>query len=144
AVLDDPTGYGRIVRDANDEFLEIVEQLDATPVQREIREVFPSFYCLRVDDLLFALSRLKNDNKKGEYYLTDVYSILRQAGKKIVAVQAATYEDVLAPNTRQQLADADCVMQERIHRRFRESGVSIVSSDNTYIEDGATIGGDTV
>ena len=144
AVLDDPTGYGRIVRDDKGDFLEIVEQLDATPEQREIREIFPSYYCARVPDLLFALSKLTNENKKSEYYLTDIYGILRKAGKKVVAVQAATYEDVLAPNTRQQLADADLVMQDRIHRALRESGVTIVSSAGTYIEAGVTIGPDTI
>jgi bifunctional UDP-N-acetylglucosamine pyrophosphorylase / glucosamine-1-phosphate N-acetyltransferase len=145
AVLDDPTGYGRIVRDAAGEFVEIVEQIDCTPEQREIREVFPSYYCLKVDELIFALSKLSNEtNKKGEYYLTDVYGILRNAGKKIAAVQAATYEDVLAPNTRQQLVEADGVMQDRIQRQLLDSGVTIVSPVNTYIESGVTIGPDTV
>ena len=144
AVLEDPTGYGRIVRDDAGEFLEIVEQIDCTPEQREIREVFPSYYCLKVEELLFALGQLKNDNKKSEYYLTDVYGILRKAGRKVVAVQAATYEDVLAPNTRQQLAEADAVMQDRIQRTLLENGVTIVSPVNTYIETGVTIGPDTV
>jgi len=144
AMLDDPTGYGRVIRDATGEFVEIVEQLDATPEQREIREVFPSYYCIKAEELCFALSKLTNNNKKGEYYLTDIYGILRKAGKKVVAVQAATYEDVLAPNTRQQLADADFVMQERIHRVLRDGGVTIVSSAGTYIEAGVTIGADTV
>jgi bifunctional UDP-N-acetylglucosamine pyrophosphorylase/glucosamine-1-phosphate N-acetyltransferase len=144
AILDDPTGYGRIVRDDKGEFVEIVEQVDCTPQQREIREVFPSYYCLRVDALLHALSQLKNENKKGEYYLTDVYGILRGEGKKVCAVQAATYEDVLAPNTRQQLAEADSVMQERIQRDLLAAGVSIVSPVNTYVEAGVTIGPDTV
>lgn len=143
AVLDDPTGYGRIVRDKDGNFLEIVEQVDCTPDQREIREVFPSYYCVKVDELLVALSKLKNDNKKGEYYLTDIFAILRKEGKKVVAVQAVTAEDVLAPNTRQQLAEADAVMQERIHRILREGGVTIVSPVNTYIEAGVTIGPDS-
>ena len=102
AVLDDPTGYGRIIRDDKGDFIEIVEQVDATAEQREIREVFPSYYCVKVTELLWALGQLKNENKKGEYYLTDIYSILRNAGKRVVAVQAAGYEDVLAPNTRAQ------------------------------------------
>ncbi len=79
AVFDDPTGYGRIVRDENGEFLEIVEQADASAAQREIREVFPSYYCCKSDELLFALSKLKNENKKREYYLTDIYGILQKA-----------------------------------------------------------------
>ena len=144
AVLDDPTGYGRVIRDANGEFIEIIEQPDATPEQREIREVFPSYYCVKIDALLFALSKLKNDNKKGEYYLTDIYGILRAAGKKVTAVQAVTAEDVIGVNTRQALADVDAIMQERIQRGIREAGGTIVSSDNTYIEAGATIGPDTV
>lgn len=144
AVLDDPTGYGRVIRDAEGNFLEIVEQLDCTPQQREIREVFPSYYCVRADELLFALSKLSNKNKKGEYYLTDIFGILRRAGRKVVAVQAVSAEDVLAPNTRQQLAEADAVMQERIQRSLRDSGVTIVSSACTYIEAGVTIGPDTV
>jgi bifunctional UDP-N-acetylglucosamine pyrophosphorylase/glucosamine-1-phosphate N-acetyltransferase len=144
AVLDDPTSYGRVVRDENGDFVKIVEQADCTPQQREIREVFPSYYCVKVDDLLWSLANLKNENKKHEYYLTDIYALLRNAGKKVVAVQAATYEDVLAPNTRQQLADADVVMQERIQRQLFDNGVSIVAPSSTYIEDGVTIGRDTI
>jgi bifunctional UDP-N-acetylglucosamine pyrophosphorylase/glucosamine-1-phosphate N-acetyltransferase len=144
AVLDEPFGYGRVVRDEAGEFVDIVEQVDCTDQQRDIREVFPSYYCLRVEDLLLALSKLKNENKKGEYYLTDVYGILRREGRKILAVQAVTEEDVIAPNTRQQLAEADAVMQERIQRTLRDAGVTIVSQSNTYIESGVSIGQDTV
>lgn len=144
AVLDDPTGYGRVVRDENGNFLEIVEQLDATPEQRQIREVFPSYYCVRAEDLLLALAKLTNHNKKGEYYLTDIFGHLRRAGKHVVAVQAVSQEDVIGVNTRQQLAEVDAIMQDRIQRRLRESGVTVVSGVNAYIEDGASIGVDTV
>lgn len=144
AVLDDPTGYGRVLRDAQGEFVEIVEQLDCTPEQRAIREVFPSYYCVRIEDLLFSLSKLKNENKKGEYYLTDIFGILKRAGRKVAAVQAVTAEDVIAPNTRQQLAEADVVMQDRIQRQLNEDGVTIVSPNSTYIESGAAIGRDCV
>lgn len=144
AILDDPFGYGRVVRDEAGNFVDIVEQVDCTPEQREIKEVFPSYYCLRVEDLLLALSKLKNENKKGEYYLTDVYGILRREGRKVVAVQAVTEEDVIAPNTRQQLAEADAIMQERIQRALRDAGVTIVSQHNTYIESGVSIGQDTI
>jgi bifunctional UDP-N-acetylglucosamine pyrophosphorylase / glucosamine-1-phosphate N-acetyltransferase len=144
AMLEDPTGYGRVVRGADGQFLEIVEQIDCTPKQREIREVFPSLYCVKTEDLLVALSKLTNSNKKGEYYLTDIYGILRKSGKKVTAVQAATAEDIVAPNTRQQLADADAVMQERIQRQIREQGVTIVSGLNTYVEANVSIGADTV
>jgi bifunctional UDP-N-acetylglucosamine pyrophosphorylase / glucosamine-1-phosphate N-acetyltransferase len=144
ALLDDPTGYGRIVRDGQGRFERIVEQLDCTPQQRDIREVFPSLYCVRCDELLAVLPKLTTANKKGEYYLTDIYALLHQAGKKITAVQAATAEDVLAPNTRQQLAEADAAMQERIQRNVRDGGVTLVSGINTYIEAGVSVGADTV
>jgi bifunctional UDP-N-acetylglucosamine pyrophosphorylase/glucosamine-1-phosphate N-acetyltransferase len=144
AVLDDPTGYGRVIRDHDGNFVDIVEQLDCTAEQAAIREVFPSYYCVKVDELLLALSQLKNDNKKREYYLTDIFGILRRAGKKVVAVQAVSPDDVIAPNTRQQLAEADAVMQERIQRNLRDSGASIVSSAGTYIEAGVTIGAESV
>lgn len=144
AILDDPTGYGRVLRDSAGNFIEIVEQIDCTPEQREIREVFPSYYCLRSDDLQFALARLKNENKKGEYYLTDIYKILRAAGKNVVAVQAVAQDDVLGVNDRGQLAAIDAIMQDRIHRQLRASGVTVVSGVNTYIEAGVSIGADTV
>ena len=144
AILDDSTGYGRVLRDEKGEFVRIVEQIDCTPEQREIKEVFPSFYCVKIDELLWALGQLKNDNKKGEYYLTDIYGHLRAAGKKVLPVQALTSEDVIAPNSRHELALADSVMQERIQRQIRDGGVTIVSAINTYIEDGAKIGPDTV
>ncbi|MGD0137581.1 MAG: NTP transferase domain-containing protein [Tepidisphaeraceae bacterium] len=144
AILDDPTGYGRVVRDETGQFVQIVEQVDCDARQREIREVFPSYYCVKTEELLFALSKLTNKNKKGEYYLTDIYGILRKADRKVVAVQAVTAEDVIAPNTRQQLAEADAAMQERIQRGLREGGVTIVSGVNTYVEAGVTIGPDTV
>jgi bifunctional UDP-N-acetylglucosamine pyrophosphorylase / glucosamine-1-phosphate N-acetyltransferase len=144
AILDDPTGYGRIIRDAAGQFVEIVEQIDCTAEQREIREVFPSYYCVQVGELLFALSQLKNLNKKGEYYLTDIYSILRAAGHKVLAVQAVTAEDVLAVNTREQQAQVDAVMQDRIQRHLRDSGISILNGINIYIEAGVKIGRDSV
>jgi len=144
AILDDPTGYGRVVRDGKGDFVEIVEQIDCTDPQREIREVFPSYYCVRIDDLLLAFSKLTNNNKKGEYYLTDIYAILKKAGKKVIAVQAVTPEDVIAPNTRRQLAEADAAMQDRIQRTLRDEGVTIVSSFNSYIQADVTIGPDTV
>lgn len=143
AVLDEPFGYGRVVRDAEDNFVEIIEQADGAPEQLAIREVFPSIYCIRTTELLFALSRLKNENKKREYYLTDVYGILRTAGKTVTAVQAVAAEEVLAINNREQLAQVDAVMQERIQRQLREAGVTIVSPVNTYVEAGVTIGADT-
>lgn len=144
ALLDDPYGYGRIVRDGGGDFVEIVEQGDASAEQLQIKEVFPSYYCLKTADLLHALGKLKNENSKREYYLTDVYKILRGEKKKVVAVQAVTAEDVLSVNTRAQQTEVDAIMQDRIQRTLRDNGVTIVSPMNTYIESGVTIGQDTI
>lgn len=144
AVIDDATGYGRIVRDEAGEFVAIVEHADATAEQREIREVFPSYYVFRAEDLLSGVAMLKPNNKQGEFYLTDVYALLRKEGRRVVAVQAVPAEDVLSVNTRQQLADVDLLLQDRIHRKHREVGVTIVNSAVTYIEAGVSIGADTV
>jgi bifunctional UDP-N-acetylglucosamine pyrophosphorylase / glucosamine-1-phosphate N-acetyltransferase len=106
--------------------------------------VFPSFYCLKSQELLHAVSKLNNNNKKGEYYLTDIFGILKREGKKVAAVQAVAPEDTLGVNTRQQLSEIDLIMQDRIQRQLRDSGVTIVNSQNTYIEAGVTIGHESV
>jgi bifunctional UDP-N-acetylglucosamine pyrophosphorylase/glucosamine-1-phosphate N-acetyltransferase len=144
AILDDPTGYGRVIRDESGEFVEIIEQIDATPEQAAIREVFPSYYCVKSEELTFALARIKNENKKGEYYLTDLFGILAKAGKKVTAVQAVSAEDIMGVNTREHLADVDAIMQARIQRDVRDAGVTILNPQTTYIESGVTVGQDTV
>ncbi len=141
AVLESPFGYGRIVRDAAGHFLDIVEQADATAEQAAIREVFPSLYCCRPTDLIDALGKLTNDNAKGEFYLTDLFGILRRGGKRVTAVQAVAAEDIIAPNTRGQLAEAEAVMQGRIQSAWRAAGATVGPS--VYIESGATAGRDT-
>jgi len=143
AILDDPTGYGRIIRDEAGEFIEIIEQADATPEQRQIQEVFPSYYCIKAAELMLAVGKITNKNKKNEYYLTDLYAIIRQSGKKVTAVQAVLPEDVLAVNDRVQQAEVDAIMQDRIQRQLREAGVTIVSSASAYIESGVIVGPDT-
>jgi len=144
AILDDPTGFGRITRDEKGNFLDIVEQIDCSAEQVRIKEVFPSYYCVHTGDLLWALGKLNNNNRKSEYYLTDIFGHLRRAGKRIAAVQAVAAEDVLSVNTRQQQAEVDAIMQDRIQRTHRDAGVSIVSPHTTYVEFGAKIGPDTV
>ena len=143
AELEDPYGYGRIIRDAGGNFLEIVEQADATPEQAAVREVFPSLYCVKADRLIDLLGRLTNDNAKREYYLTDLFGICRRIGGRVLAEKCVRGDDILAPNTRAQLAEADVVMQARIVAALLESGVSVVSPHTTYVEAGVEIGADT-
>jgi len=113
AVLDDPTGYGRIVRNEDGSFAAIVEQKDATPQQLAIREVNPSYYCFRSDELFNALARVRNDNAQGEYYLTDVPGLLKQQGRTVHVVDAVPPADVLSINTPQQLRDVDAILKNR-------------------------------
>jgi bifunctional UDP-N-acetylglucosamine pyrophosphorylase/glucosamine-1-phosphate N-acetyltransferase len=113
SVIPDPTGYGRIERAADGSFLRIVEQKDATPAQRALREVNPSYYCFRTEDLLAALGRLDNRNANGEYYLTDTFEWLRNRGDAVAVVDAVPPEDILSVNTPEQLAEVDAILRRR-------------------------------
>ncbi len=114
AVLDNPTGYGRVIREADGSFKTIVEQKDATPQQLQIREVNPSYYCFRSDLLFAALGQVKNANKSGEYYLTDVPELLKRQGHATAVVEAVPPEDVLSINTPEQLAEVDRILRGRL------------------------------
>lgn len=114
AILDDPTGYGRVVRNASGGFDRIVEQKDATPDELAVQEVNPSYYCFRSDDLFDTLSNVSNTNKQGEYYLTDVPGLLRSQGKTVTLVDAVPADDVLSINTPEQLAAVDQILRQRL------------------------------
>ncbi|MCX5660692.1 MAG: NTP transferase domain-containing protein [Planctomycetota bacterium] len=114
ALLDDPTGYGRVLREADGSFKTIVEQKDSTPEQLLVREVNPSYYCFRSDLLFSALGRVRNDNKQGEYYLTDVPALLKAQGKTAAVIDAVPPEDVLSINTPEQLAEVDRILRKRL------------------------------
>lgn len=144
SVLDDPTGYGRILRNAAGEFTGIVEERDCTDEQRAIREVNPSYYCFRTDELLWALERIDNRNAKGEYYITDVFATLLRAGRKVTALPAVPAEDVFSINSRQELALVNRVMRDRVLKRWMDNGVTVIDPATTWIDPRAEIGQDTV
>ena len=116
AVIDDPTGYGRVIRDNAGGFDRIVEQKDASPEELAVHEVNPSYYCFRSDAMYEALTRVSNDNAQGEYYLTDVPGILKANGNTVSVVDAVPAEDVLSINTPAQLADVDAILRARLDR----------------------------
>jgi len=113
-ILDDPTGYGRICRDADGNVRGIVEHNDCTSEQLEICEVNPSYYLFNNKILFEALEKVKPDNVKGEYYLTDVLSIIVAAGYKVRAVTAVRPEEAIGVNTKTQLDKVNNIMRQRI------------------------------
>lgn len=113
SILDDPTGYGRIVRDASNRFVCIREQKDASAAELGIREVNPGYYCFRVAELFGALSRVGSNNASGEVYLTDVFEILLRDGARVEVVAAVPPEDVLSVNTPEQLGAVEAMLLAR-------------------------------
>jgi bifunctional UDP-N-acetylglucosamine pyrophosphorylase/glucosamine-1-phosphate N-acetyltransferase len=144
AVLEDPAGYGRIIRDAYGNIQGIVEHANCTAEQLKIREVNPSYYLFNNKILFEAAERVKLDKAKGEYYLTDALAIIIAAGHKVVAVTAVRPEEAVSINSREQLSDAGKIMQRRIQKRLMENGVTIIDPPNTWIDARALIGQDTV
>lgn len=114
SVIDDPTGYGRIVRDADGRFRAIVEHRDATPEQLKIREVYPSYACFDAGTLFASLEKLQPNAKSGELYVTDVPAILLTAGERVELLPAVPPEDVLSINTPEQLAEVDSILTSRL------------------------------
>lgn len=144
AVLEDPTGYGRIWRDAAGQLLGIVEHGDCTAEQREIREVNPSYYCFRVAELMPTLDAIRPNNVKNEYYITDCLALLIGGGRKVVAITSVPPEDMYSINSRQELGLVNQVMRQRILNRLMSDGVTIVDPATTWIDGRTTIGRDTV
>jgi bifunctional UDP-N-acetylglucosamine pyrophosphorylase/glucosamine-1-phosphate N-acetyltransferase len=141
--LDDPTGYGRIVRDGDGGLVAIVEHRDCTPDQLSIHEVNPSYYCFASERLFEALDQVKPSAGKGEYYITDTIDILRRAGHGVSALVAVPAEDAMGINSRIDLAAVNRAMQDRIQTGLMNSGVTIVDPDNTWIDAEVSIGHDT-
>jgi bifunctional UDP-N-acetylglucosamine pyrophosphorylase/glucosamine-1-phosphate N-acetyltransferase len=132
--VSDPTGYGRIVRDARGNVERIVEQTDATPDELAITEWNPSIYCFRRAYLAPSLRRISPENAQGEYYLTDVIQVLRSAGHPVLATPVGDPNEVLGVNDRAQLADAEAILRRRINTAWMRAGVTMVDPARTYID----------
>ena len=143
SIMDNPGAYGRIVRDEIGEVVGIVEYLDATESQARIHEVNVSLYCFDAAKLMAVVGQLRNDNAKGEYYLTDALGMLRGGGNWLAAVAAVPPEDALSINDRVQQAEVNHLMQRRIQRRHMLAGVTIEDPGTTWIDPRAAIGDDT-
>ena len=138
--LDDPTGYGRIVRDENGAIEAIVEHRNCTDVQRGICEVNPSYYCFDAEKMFGALDQVEPDSTKGEYYVTDAVQILRDRGELVSAEVSLAAEDATGINSRLDLIRVNRLMQDRIQMSLIHEDVTIVDPDNTWIEADVTIG----
>ena len=143
AILDDATGYGRIVRDNDGSVLKIVEQKDAIKEEKKINEVNSGMYVFDAQSLVYALDKITPNNAQGEYYLTDTLEILLSAGKKIGGYAISDNDEIRGINDRVQLNEAEKIMQKRINEYHMRNGVTMRNPESVYIEDGVEIGNDT-
>lgn len=144
AVVDDASGYGRILRASDGSVTGIVEHKDATPEQRDIREFNSGIYVFELSLLRDALGKLTVNNAQGEEYLTDVLAILRDAGHRVSAHIAPDADEVMGVNDRVQLALAGSLMRNRINHHWMTSGATIIDPATTWIEPTVAIARDVV
>ena len=130
SVIDDPTGYGRIVRGSDGSFQAIVEQKDASVQQQAIREVYPSYACFRSDVLFSALRQVNNRNAQGEYYVTDVPALLKGQGHRVEVVDAVPPEDVLGINTLEQFEQVDAILRRRLEQQSQAAAAAAQPIEN--------------
>ena len=143
ALMDEPYGYGRVVRDDSGRVTRIVEQKDATPEEREIREINSGIYCMDSAFLFGNIKEISNDNAQGEYYLTDLLAIAVRKGLTCLALPTDDADEIMGVNDRVQLAEAARILRSRINRDHMLNGVTLIDPDQTYIDHGVTIGADT-
>ena len=133
-VVEDPTGYGRIVRDENDAVTAIVEEKDASPAEAAIAEINSGILAFDADFLDEVLPRIGNDNAKGEYYLTDAVSLAREAGRTVAAFAVEDVMQTEGANDRAQLAALGAEMNRRILDRWMRDGVTVVDPATTWVD----------
>ncbi|MHC4696334.1 MAG: NTP transferase domain-containing protein [Planctomycetota bacterium] len=142
-VLDDPAGYGRIIRTEEGELEAIIEHRDCTDEQLAILEVNPSYYCFDAQALFSALDEVEANPSSGECHITEVVRVLRASGRSVSAVVTLAAEEAMGVNSRLDLAAVARIMQDRIQLSLMNEGVTIVDPDNTWIDADVTVGSDT-
>ncbi|WML36324.1 bifunctional UDP-N-acetylglucosamine diphosphorylase/glucosamine-1-phosphate N-acetyltransferase GlmU [Clostridium sp. OS1-26] len=143
SIVDNPYGYGRVLRESNQEVCKIVEHKDCTEEEMKINEINAGMYCFDIESLLNSLDKLNNNNSQGEYYLPDVIGILKNEGEKIGALPIP-FEETMGINSRVQLSEAEKVMRKRINQMHMDNGVTLIDPDCTYIDTDVEIGNDTI
>jgi bifunctional UDP-N-acetylglucosamine pyrophosphorylase/glucosamine-1-phosphate N-acetyltransferase len=144
AVMPDPTGYGRVVRNSAGQVVKIVEQKDASPVELAVNEINTGIYCFEKKALFSALAKINCNNNQGEYYLTDVLGILVAEGAAIRAAVTDDFEQTMGINSRRQLAEAEKIWQRRRLEELMDNGVTIMDTASTFVDADVTIGQDTI
>ena len=142
AVVAEPGSYGRVVRGKDDQLVKIVEVADATPDEIEIDEINTAVYCFRRSVLAPALRRLTPQNAQGEYYLTDVIEVLRDAGYRVGAMAVEDPSEAEGINDRLQLAAAEAELRRRTNERWMRAGVTMVDPSSTYLDSTVRLGAD--
>lgn len=144
AFLDDPAGYGRILRDKYSGISGIAEEKDADDFQKDIKEINTGIICFKKKSLLGAINKIRLNSRKKEYYLTDIIGIFHKEGKLVEGFKVSDANESLGINSRAELARANSIMQKRINDAFMKDGISIVDPSTTFISYGAKIGADSV
>ena len=144
AIFDNPTNYGRIVRNTDGTLNSIVEEKDATQAQKEIKEINAGVYCLNWAKINRAFSELKTNNAQGEYYLTDIIEWGNKNGLKVSAYTIQDNEEIYGINSKQNLAQAVKMLTKRTLNKYMTDGVTIVDPDTTMIDPETDIGKDTI
>lgn len=144
ALVDEPFGYGRIVRDLDGSLLKIVEEKDSSLEEKAIKEINSGIYVFNGRLLKYALGKIDNKNAQNEYYATDVIKVLKDEACKLGAFILEDQEEILGVNSREQLAFCEKVMRDRINSSHMANGVTIIDPSNTYIDDSVIIGRDTI
>jgi len=143
--LENPTGYGRIIRDESDRFLRIVEQKDATPEEQAVKEINSGIYCFDARKLFAALKRVKPSNQQGEYYLTDVPQILLSDGDQVNVQLHGNAREVSGINTRAELSEFENLMRRNTIRKLMvDDGVTFLDPSHAYVSAEAELGRDCI
>jgi len=144
AEFPDPTGYGRIIRAENGDLIRIVEERDATDVEKEIDEINSGVYVFDLAKLHRAIAKLTDDNAQGELYLTQVIEILRADHERVVPIITPDYIEILGINDRVQMAECAAIMRDQINDAFMRAGVSLIDPTTTWIDTSVKIAADAV
>jgi len=142
--LENPYGYGRIIRKENNQLKGIVEEKDATTEEKNVKEINSGIYCFDAEALRKALPLIDNNNAQGEYYLTDTLTILMNMEKPVGLYRTKDYEDIMAVNSRNQLSEVEEIMRRRIAHKHMAEGVTIINPQHSYIEKRVKIAADTI